>query len=109
LTNSIAVDEFGRDPLAFVDQVATGRVGLVITRDGSRVVALVNMRDFGIIERMRTRLDELCDGLGQAFADLPEEEGPRSMSASSTCSAPALPSCLSLCNAICALRLGRNP
>ena len=75
MTDRIEVDEFGRDPLAFVDQVAAGRNGLVITRDGSRVAALVNMRDFGIIERIRTRLDALCDQLGQAFADLPEEEG----------------------------------
>jgi len=77
MTDRIEVDEFARDPLAFVDQVATGRAGIVITRDGSRVAALVNMRDFGMIERIRTRLDELCDQLGQAFADLPEEEGQR--------------------------------
>lgn len=77
LTDSIAVDEFGRDPLAFVNQMAAGRGGLVITRDGSRVAALVNLRDFEMIERMRTRLDELCDRLAQAYADLPEEEGRR--------------------------------
>ncbi len=77
MTVSISVDEFGRDPLAFVDQVARGHAGLVITRDGSGVAALVNMRDFEMIERMRKRLDELFDRLGQAFADLPEEEGQR--------------------------------
>jgi len=77
MTDRIEVDEFARDPLAFVDQVATGRANLVIARGGSRVAALVNMRDFGMIERIRTRLDELCDLLGQAFADLPEEEGQR--------------------------------
>ena len=77
MTDSIAADEFGRDPLAFVDQVAAGRSAFVITRDGSRVAALVNMRDFEMIERIRTRLDELCDRLGQAFADIPEEEGQR--------------------------------
>jgi hypothetical protein len=47
MTDCIEVDEFARDPLAFVDQVATGRANLVITRDGSRVAALVNMRDSG--------------------------------------------------------------
>jgi prevent-host-death family protein len=70
LTDNIAIDEFGRDPLALLEQVAAGRGGLVITRDGGRVAALVTMRDFEMIERMRARLDELCDRLGQAFADM---------------------------------------
>jgi hypothetical protein len=74
MTDRIEVDEFARDPLAFVDQLAAGRSGLVITRDGTRVAALVNMREFEMIERIRTRIDELCDQLGKSFADLPEEE-----------------------------------
>ena len=77
MTDRIAADECGRDPLAFVDQVAAGRGGLVFTRNGSRVAALVNMGDFEMIERIRARLDELCDRLGRAFADIPEEEGQR--------------------------------
>lgn len=77
MTDSVSVDELGRDPLAFVDQVAAGRGGLVITRDGGRIAALVNMRDFEMIERIRTRLDELCERLGQAFADIPEVDGQR--------------------------------
>lgn len=77
MADSITVEEFSRDPMAFVDQVADRHRSLVITKDGRQIAALVGMQAFRMIERVHAQLDELCGRLGRSIADVPEEEAQR--------------------------------
>lgn len=58
---------------ALLAKVSGQKAGILIHRDGQPVAALI---DAGLLTRyMQTRFDALSRRIGQAYADVPEEEG----------------------------------
>ncbi len=50
-------------------------MGIVINKDGKPVAALVDAELFARIRRMRERFDALAGRIGQAYAELPADDG----------------------------------
>lgn len=53
----------------------TNLLGIVINKDGKPVAALVDAELFARIRRMRERVDALAGRIGQAYAELPADDG----------------------------------
>lgn len=58
-----------------LNQVQYRNDSIVINKDGKPVAALVDAELFARIRRMRERFDALGARIGQAYADVPTEEG----------------------------------
>lgn len=58
-----------------LSQVEGRRDGIVITRYGKPVAALVDVRLFVRIRRMQSRFDDLCNRIGNGFAEGAEVDG----------------------------------
>ena len=75
MITEISAVSFRQNLGEMLNQVQYRNDSIVINKDGKPVAALVDAELFARIRRMRERFDALGARIGQAYADVPTEEG----------------------------------
>ena len=75
MITEISAVNFRQNLGEMLNQVQYRNDSIVINKDGKPVAALVDAELFARIRRMRERFDALGARIGQAYADVPTEEG----------------------------------
>lgn len=75
MIGEVSADDLRDNADELLEQVLSGSDGILITRDGSRVAALVSFRLFARIQRMGERFDALSQRIAEAYSDVSVEDG----------------------------------
>jgi prevent-host-death family protein len=75
MIHSVSAVSFRQNLGEMLNQVQYRKAGIVISKDGKPVAALVDADLFARIRRMRDRFDELSGQVAAAYKDVPADLG----------------------------------